>query len=318
MSRPTTFTNRCHACFCFIATVLTRPSTSTCSCLAMTLKIEADEADVDVKSDGKDSPKGSEQSAKTNAKSTAKRRTKTGCLSKSFMVVFLPNVMTDSVLPACRRRRIKCGEEKPVSARCRPQFFFLTHPKFCKNCIKSKRECAGYVQPLVYKQQQGLSGQEPGSRSSVSDGDFQFNEAFSAYTPSSQYGSFNPFLSGQEHLSHSYGFQNHVPVTAYGTASDSFEAYRRHSFHEHNSSLLGFGASTQAYGTGQDSMWPGRPLPLATAELIGPPRGLMAVPSTMMTSPGAFSESYVGGPSSHFDATPLHGWYSTLYPVETS
>ena len=25
--------------------------------------------------------------------------------------------------------------------------------KICKNCIKSKRDCAGYVQPLVYKQQ---------------------------------------------------------------------------------------------------------------------------------------------------------------------
>ncbi|ETI27430.1 hypothetical protein G647_09620 [Cladophialophora carrionii CBS 160.54] len=48
-------------------------------------------------------------------KQAAKRRTKTGCLT-------------------CRKRRIKCGEEKP----------------FCKNCVKSKRDCAGYVQPLVY------------------------------------------------------------------------------------------------------------------------------------------------------------------------
>lgn len=28
----------------------------------------------------------------------------------------------------------------------------LTMSKICKNCIKSKRDCAGYVQPLVYKQ----------------------------------------------------------------------------------------------------------------------------------------------------------------------
>ena len=134
----------------------------------------------------------------------------------------------------------------------------------------------------------------------------------------SQYGTFNPYLSGQEHLGHSYAFQNHVPVAAYGTGPDSFEAYRRHSFQEHNSALLGFGASTQAYGTGQDNLWPGRSLPLATTELISPTRGPMAMHSSLMASPGAFSESYVGGSSNQFDAPPLHGWYSPLYPVETS
>lgn len=43
---------------------------------------------------------------------------------------------------ACRRRRIKCGEEKPI----------------CSNCIKSKRECEGYSQPLVFKRPVGVSG----------------------------------------------------------------------------------------------------------------------------------------------------------------
>lgn len=43
---------------------------------------------------------------------------------------------------ACRRRRIKCGEEKPI----------------CNNCIKSKRECEGYSQPLVFKRPVGVSG----------------------------------------------------------------------------------------------------------------------------------------------------------------
>ncbi|KAJ8611842.1 hypothetical protein MRB53_037755 [Persea americana] len=38
-----------------------------------------------------------------------RKRTKTGCLT-------------------CRRRRIKCGEERPI----------------CRNCIKSKRHCDGY------------------------------------------------------------------------------------------------------------------------------------------------------------------------------
>ncbi|KAE8377644.1 hypothetical protein BDV26DRAFT_206714 [Aspergillus bertholletiae] len=57
------------------------------------------------------------------AQKVPKRRTKTGCLT-------------------CRQRRIKCGEEKPV----------------CKNCIKSKRECKGYAQRLVFKNPLGIPG----------------------------------------------------------------------------------------------------------------------------------------------------------------
>ncbi|KAL4916954.1 hypothetical protein BDW62DRAFT_218425 [Aspergillus aurantiobrunneus] len=53
----------------------------------------------------------------------AKRRTKTGCLT-------------------CRQRRIKCGEEKPI----------------CKNCTKSKRECKGYAQRLIFKNPLGIPG----------------------------------------------------------------------------------------------------------------------------------------------------------------
>lgn len=47
----------------------------------------------------------------------SRKRTKTGCLT-------------------CRKRRIKCGEERPV----------------CKNCIKSKRLCEGYNQRVIFKQ----------------------------------------------------------------------------------------------------------------------------------------------------------------------
>ncbi|KAB8244077.1 hypothetical protein BDV35DRAFT_395241 [Aspergillus flavus] len=57
------------------------------------------------------------------AQKVPKRRTKTGCLT-------------------CRQRRIKCGEEKPV----------------CKNCVKSKRECKGYAQRLVFKNPLGIPG----------------------------------------------------------------------------------------------------------------------------------------------------------------
>ncbi|KAE8348112.1 hypothetical protein BDV28DRAFT_112129 [Aspergillus coremiiformis] len=57
------------------------------------------------------------------AQKIPKRRTKTGCLT-------------------CRQRRIKCGEEKPI----------------CKNCVKSKRECKGYAQRLVFKNPLGIPG----------------------------------------------------------------------------------------------------------------------------------------------------------------
>lgn len=46
----------------------------------------------------------------------SRKRTKTGCLT-------------------CRKRRIKCGEERPV----------------CKNCVKSKRHCEGYNQRISFK-----------------------------------------------------------------------------------------------------------------------------------------------------------------------
>jgi hypothetical protein len=36
---------------------------------------------------------------------------------------------------ACRKRRIKCGEERPT----------------CQNCTKSKRQCEGYNQRVVFK-----------------------------------------------------------------------------------------------------------------------------------------------------------------------
>ncbi|KAL7270910.1 hypothetical protein RUND412_006366 [Rhizina undulata] len=54
-------------------------------------------------------------SAPTQAKASRKR-TKTGCLT-------------------CRKRRIKCGEERPT----------------CANCIKSKRLCEGYNQRVIFK-----------------------------------------------------------------------------------------------------------------------------------------------------------------------
>jgi hypothetical protein len=62
--------------------------------------------------------KGSQNGGTGNSTASAKlrKRTKTGCLT-------------------CRKRRIKCGEERPI----------------CNNCTKSKRTCEGYNQRLNWK-----------------------------------------------------------------------------------------------------------------------------------------------------------------------
>ncbi|KAJ4149469.1 hypothetical protein NW754_000909 [Fusarium falciforme] len=49
-----------------------------------------------------------------------RKRTKTGCLT-------------------CRKRRIKCDEGRPT----------------CNNCIKSKRQCEGYSQRVIFKDPMG-------------------------------------------------------------------------------------------------------------------------------------------------------------------
>ncbi|KAK4554536.1 hypothetical protein LTR86_008390 [Recurvomyces mirabilis] len=73
-------------------------------------------------SDGGDDSQGEENLSTLAAQERlrarlSRKRTKTGCLT-------------------CRKRRIKCGEERPV----------------CRNCIKSKRHCEGYNQRVVFKQ----------------------------------------------------------------------------------------------------------------------------------------------------------------------
>ncbi|KXG46277.1 uncharacterized protein PGRI_051330 [Penicillium griseofulvum] len=61
--------------------------------------------------------------ARSGPRRLPKKRTKTGCLT-------------------CRKRRIKCGEEKPI----------------CTNCVKSKRLCEGYAQRVVFKNPIGIFG----------------------------------------------------------------------------------------------------------------------------------------------------------------
>jgi len=74
------------------------------------------------------------QSSNATSNHKLRKRTKTGCLT-------------------CRKRRIKCGEERPT----------------CNNCIKSKRHCEGYNQRVIFKpplgdwpgMQQGTAGTIP-------------------------------------------------------------------------------------------------------------------------------------------------------------
>lgn len=69
--------------------------------------------------DGTQTKEGTDTSAAEAALKAklSRKRTKTGCLT-------------------CRKRRIKCGEERPV----------------CRNCIKSKRHCESYSQRVVFRQ----------------------------------------------------------------------------------------------------------------------------------------------------------------------
>ncbi|KAI9761075.1 MAG: hypothetical protein M4579_001227 [Chaenotheca gracillima] len=76
---------------------------------------------------------------------SSQKRTKTGCLT-------------------CRRRRIKCGEERPT----------------CSNCLKSKRQCEGYNQRVIFKDP--LNNFRPGGPSTFADAggatSFYQNNAF--------------------------------------------------------------------------------------------------------------------------------------------
>src|SRR5438045_9552799 len=74
-------------------------------------------------------------SAPRPAQKTSRKRTKTGCLSQSPMALWALVATTDRKT-ACRKRRIKCGEERQV----------------CANCTKSKRNCEGYEHRVIFIQ----------------------------------------------------------------------------------------------------------------------------------------------------------------------
>lgn len=88
-------------------------------------------------------------------KANVRKRTKTGCLSefslqspRGLPPSLLSVPTSNSVLKACRKRRIKCDEGRPI----------------CNNCIKSKRQCEGYNQRVVFKEPMGAFSTAPFSQ----------------------------------------------------------------------------------------------------------------------------------------------------------
>ncbi|KAI3318631.1 hypothetical protein HD806DRAFT_539978 [Xylariaceae sp. AK1471] len=72
------------------------------------------------------SPDGNDDEDASQKKGPIRKRTKTGCLT-------------------CRKRRIKCDEGKPT----------------CNNCLKSKRQCEGYNQRVIFKDPLGAFASAP-------------------------------------------------------------------------------------------------------------------------------------------------------------
>ncbi|KAI1133764.1 hypothetical protein F5Y10DRAFT_4789 [Nemania abortiva] len=72
------------------------------------------------------SPDGHDDEDPSQKKGPVRKRTKTGCLT-------------------CRKRRIKCDEGKPT----------------CNNCLKSKRQCEGYNQRVIFKDPLGAFAGAP-------------------------------------------------------------------------------------------------------------------------------------------------------------
>ncbi|KAH6612134.1 hypothetical protein C7974DRAFT_446068, partial [Boeremia exigua] len=102
-----------------------------------------------------------------------RKRTKTGCLT-------------------CRKRRIKCGEERPT----------------CANCIKSKRQCEGYNQRVVFKPPIGDWPNHPGVVSTI-----QYHTSMLPGTRNPQFRA--PQAAGQA--------QEHAPAPLQPRPSGSFD-----------------------------------------------------------------------------------------------
>ncbi|KAF2106959.1 hypothetical protein BDV96DRAFT_311431 [Lophiotrema nucula] len=108
-----------------------------------------------------------------------RKRTKTGCLT-------------------CRKRRIKCGEERPT----------------CANCIKSKRQCEGYNQRVTFKPPKGDWPNHPGVISTL-----QYHNALPIGSGPSPHNQAHNFLNAGSNAiarrplaSFDYGAPDHTPL----------------------------------------------------------------------------------------------------------
>ena len=95
--------------------------------------------------------------------------------------VLLPIFRLLNVKLACRRRRIKCGEERPT----------------CSNCVKSKRNCEGYTPRVIFKDP--LGAYRP-SASTASGGGSHFQPLATHNGAIAQYGPLQPGNASQAPL----------------------------------------------------------------------------------------------------------------------
>ena len=243
--------------------------------------------------------------------------------------------MSDQLLtrPACRKRRIKCGEEKPVCsyASAVPMTWLTCYLQSCKNCIKSKRDCAGYVQPLVYKNHGAHMIHHDSTGSTVSEQEhYQFNTALDHGHQRPDQPQYNPFVGLQHHVQYHPSrsgsqrwpqhYQYPIPDPSnphIGVSPVEASAQpRRHSEHalmgpyQHQHGPPYF----EPHGYNRQHHWP------VHAVSFGDRAHFYSEPESASTS------SYEPYPPSRLDsvsahATPLHGlhgWYTPIDAIQSN
>lgn len=204
--------------------------------------------------------------------------------------------------------------------------------QFCKNCIKSKRDCAGYVQPLVYKQHnQGThsAGPDGADRGPFSEHDqFQFNAVLDSNT--GQPGFFNPVNyagyqdnghNRHESLPSSQAYQYPPPDAStsytYQPSMPLAEGYRRHSMHYMPSQYPYALSELHVNVQRDDQPWSAQSQQSSISDSTPFPFG---DPSSSRTSPyDVYPHPHSGAPSYvPYEATPLHGWSTPFDTIQTS
>ena len=155
-----------------------------------------------------------------------RKRTKTGCLT-------------------CRKRRIKCGEERPT----------------CANCIKSKRQCEGYNQRVVFKPPIGDWPNHPGVVSTI-----QYHT------------SMLPGARNTQHRQSTGQAREHAPAPLQPRPSSSFELSNMEAGH-----TMGLPATSQILVGGPNSYSPEQtyqqPLPSPHQQPLHSPHHLIQNPT---------------------------------------